>query len=454
MSQLKQGRRGTLSPTMRKVVLVATTGAMIEWYDFFIYATAAALVFPALFFPADMPVYVGVIASFSTLAVGMVARPFGAAIFGHLGDKYGRKKALVVALLMMGAASTLIGVLPTYAAAGVLAPIALTTLRMFQGLAVGGQWGGAILLITENAPSHRKGYYGGFAQAGVPAGVVASNAAFLLVAALMPHEAFMSWGWRVPFLLSVVMIAVGVYAQARLEESPAFAQLQSTATKPTRSPALQVLRSNPKQILLGGAAFAAYIGYFYVLVSYVVQYATAVLHVAQTTVLAGVLAGAALQIFSIMIAARLSDRFGRRKVFAVGVALLALWAFPCFLLIDTGSAFGIFTALIVGQIFMGVPYGPQAALFAEMFKVGVRYSGASLAYQAGAIIGGAFAPVIATALFAATKTSMSVSAYLFALSLISLIAILLIKETLGSDVDAPAEPATDDPRATSAVVES
>lgn len=441
-----QESSGNLTRTMRKVVVVATTGAMIEWYDFFIYATAAALVFPTLFFPADMPVFVGVIASFSTLAVGMVARPFGAALFGHLGDKYGRKKALVSALLMMGIASTLIGVLPTYAAVGVFAPIALTTLRMFQGLAVGGQWGGAILLITENAPGHRKGYYGGFAQAGVPAGVVASNAAFLIVAAVMPHDAFMAWGWRIPFLLSVVMIAIGFYAQARLEESPAFAQLKTTSPANKRSPALQVLRSNPKQIILGGAAFAAYIAYFYVLVSYVVQYATSVLKVSQTMVLGGVLAGAALQIVSIMIAAHLSDRFGRRNVFIAGVVLLALWAFPCFLLIDTATAPGIFTALIVGQVFMGVSYGPQAALFAEMFKVGVRYSGASMAYQVGAIIGGAFAPVIAAALFAATKTSLSVSAYLLAISLLSLVAILLIKETLGTNVDEKTAPAAENNR--------
>ena len=263
----------------------------------------------------------------------------------------------------------------------------------------------------------------------------------------MPHDAFMSWGWRIPFLLSVVMIAIGFYAQAKLEESPAFAQLKTTAT-PTvkRSPALQVLRSHPKQIILGGTAFAAYIAYFYVLVSYVVQYATSVLKVSQTLVLAAVLIGAVAQIVSVMVAAHLSDRFGRRKVFIAGVVLLAVWAFPCFLLIDTATAAGIFTALIVGQVFMGVSYGPQAALFAELFTVGVRYSGASMAYQLGAIIGGAFTPVIAAALFAATKTSMSVSVYLFAMSLLSLVGILLIKETLGSDVDRKAAHEAEDNR--------
>jgi MFS family permease len=418
---------------MGKIVTAALVGATIEWYDFFIYATAAALVFPALFFPENTPPLVATIASFTTLAVGMVARPLGAAIFGHLGDKLGRKRALVAALLTMGISSTLIGLLPTYAAIGVVAPLVLTVLRFLQGLAVGGQWGGAMLLVTESAPRDRKGFYGGFAQMGVPAGVVASNAIFLVLAAALPNEAFLAWGWRVPFLLSVALIGVGLYVQLRLHESPIFERVKETRTE-ARSPALDVMRTNPKQILLAGGAFAAYIAYFYVLVSYVVQYGTTALGLPRSIMLAGVLMGAVVQLGSVMASAALSDRVGRRKVYVAGVLLLAAWAFPCFLLIDTGTALGVWTALIVGQLVMGVSYGPQAALFAEMFGTRVRYSGASMGYQVGAIIGGAFAPIIAASLFAATGTSLSVSAYLFAISVVSLVSILLISETFETDL--------------------
>lgn len=434
---------------LRRVIPIALTGAAIEWYDFFIYATAAALVFPALFFPPDIPGYVAAIASFSTLAVGMIARPAGAALFGHMGDKYGRKRALVTAMLVMGMASTVIGLLPTYAAIGLLAPLALTILRFLQGLAVGGQWGGAMLLITENAPANRKGYYGGYAQIGVPIGVVVANAAFLVVAATLSDEAFLAWGWRVPFLVSVVLIGIGLVAQLRLEESPAFkkAVTQVGAGQPkTKSPALAVLRSNPKQIGLAGGAFAAYIAYFYVLVSFVVQYATINVGVSKNLVLTAVMVGAAAQVISVMLAAAASDRFGRRNVFTFGVMLLAVWALPCFLLIDTGTGWGIFMALIVGQVFMGVSYGPQAALFSELFSTAVRYSGASLGYQFGAIIGGAFAPIIATALFEVTGTSLSISAYLIGISALSLLCILLIKETRDVDLHAFSSIATNEER--------
>jgi len=414
-------------------------GATIEWYDFFIYATAAALVFPELFFPELSPL-AGTLASFSVFAVGMIARPAGAALFGHLGDKAGRKKALVIALLTMGVSSTLIGLMPTFAVIGVLAPILLTLLRLVQGLAVGGQWAGAMLLVTESAPRGKKGFYGGFAQLGVPLGIVTSNTAFLIMSAVLSDEAFLSWGWRVPFLVSIALIGVGIYVQMKLHESPVFERVRETHTE-ARSPVVDVIRTNPKQIFLAGGAFAAYMVYFYVIVSFAVSYGTTNLGLSRSTMLTGVLLGAVAQMCTIIGSAALSDRIGRRKIYLTGVALLALWAFPCFMLIDTRSVVLVWLAMGVTQLFMGVSYGPQAALFAEMFGTRVRYSGASLGAQLGAILGGAFAPIIATSLFAATGTSLSVSAYLLAISVVSFASVGLIAETFKTDLakDRPEE---------------
>jgi metabolite-proton symporter len=419
--------------SIARVALTALGASSIEWYDFFIYGTAAALVFPKLFFPADLPPAVAQLAAFSTFAVGFIARPVGGVVFGHFGDRIGRKRALVAALLLMGAATTLIGLLPPYAMVGVAAPLALIVLRFAQGLAVGGQWGGAALLAIESAPPGKRGFYGSFAQMGVPAGVVLANLIFLLMGEAIAPEAFQAWGWRVPFLLSVALVGLGLYVQLKLEDTPEFRALEAAAERQEKrrphSPILQAIAKHPKEILLAGGSFVASNGCFYVIITYVVAYATKELGVPRSTILWAVLLGSLCSAPSLPVTAALSDRFGRRGVFMLGALLSGLWALPFFQLIDTGQFAAMFVAIAVGLTLLNIMYGPQAALFAELFSTEMRYSGASLGYQVGAIFGGGFAPMIATALLAESGTSMAISGYMAALCAVSLVSVFLLSET-------------------------
>ena len=420
-----------------KVALTSAAATSIEWYDFFIYGTAAALVFPKLFFAADLPPAVAQVAAFSTFAVGFIARPLGGVIFGHFGDRFGRKKALVTALLIMGAATTLIGLLPSYATIGVAAPLLLILFRFAQGLAIGGQWGGAALLAIESAPPGKKGFYGSFAQIGVPVGVVLANLVFLVMSATLAPDAFQAWGWRVPFLLSVALVALGLYVQLVLEDSPEFKALEVAEEKVhateakvrERSPLLKVIAKHPKEILLAAGSFVASNGCFYLIITYTVAYATANLGVARSSILWAVLIGSAIAAPTLLITGAFSDRFGRRGVFMAGALLSGLWAFPFFMLINTGAFPAMVAAVTVALILMNMMYGPQAALFAELFSVEMRYSGASLGYQLGAILGGGFAPMIAAALLAEYKSAMAISAYMAVLCFISLVSIFLLAET-------------------------
>lgn len=438
---------------MRKVAFTSLAGTSIEWFDFFLYGTAAALVFPTLFFSEDMPYFVSLIASFSTFAVGFLARPVGGIVFGHFGDRLGRKKALVTALLLMGGATTLIGLLPTYASIGVAAPLLLMLLRFLQGLAVGGQWGGAMLLVTENAPADQRGFYGAFAQAGAPAGLILANAAFLAVTALVSPEDFMSWGWRVPFVSSVVLIGLSLYVQLRLEDTPAFKELQARqAAAPAaelndadaaaiavaqESPVLQALRTYPRQIALAAGAFLAVQVTFYLLISFVIAYGTNPqgLNLPRETMLLAVLLSSAFQLPVLFIASAYSDRRGRKGVYMLGAALLGIWGFAIFPLIDTGSFALICLSLCVGQLLVGMMYGPQAAFLAELFSTSVRYSGASLGYQFGAILGGAMAPIIATALLAYTGNTLGISVYILIACILTLISVHLLDETHQADLE-------------------
>jgi len=439
---------------MRRVALTSLAGTSIEWFDFFIYATAAALVFPTVFFAEDMPRYLSLIASYMTFAVGFLARPIGGILFGHYGDRVGRKKTLVFALMMMGIATTLIGLLPSYATAGVLAPVMLIVLRFVQGLAVGGQWGGAMLLVTENAPPNRRGFYGAFAQAGAPVGLILANLAFLITTASVSDEAFMTWGWRIPFLASVALIGLSLYVQLRLEDTPAFRELQalkeakaeSTAV-PTRSPVLEALATYPRQIILAAGAFLAAQVTFYILITFVVAYTTNPdgLGLARSTILTAVLVSSFLQIPALFISASLSDKYGRRGIYMLGAALLGVWAFFLFPLIDTGSFLLITVAVCVGQILIALMYGPQAALLTELFSTHVRYSGASLGYQIGAILGGALAPIIATALYATYDSTVGISIYIAIACALTLLSVFLLSETYKTDLrEDPATNATGD----------
>ncbi len=420
--------------SIRRIALTALAGTSIEWYDFFLYGTAAALIFPKAFFAADLPPVIALLASFSTFAVGFIARPIGGIIFGHYGDRIGRKKALVVALVLMGTATTLIGCLPTYAAIGAAAPLLLIVLRFAQGIAIGGQWGGAVLIATENAPPERRGFYGSFAQVGAPVGVILANLAFLLISANTSPEAFMQWGWRVPFLVSVVLIGLALYVQLRLEDTVEFLKVQTRAARAPRSPVLEALRTHPKQIALAAGAFLAVQVPFYILIAFVIAYGTGTAGpaVSRNTMLAAVLVGAVAMIPALLLAAAWSDRHGRRGVYMTGAALLAVWSFAIFPLIDTGSFLWICVSLAVGQMLVAMMYGPQAAFVAEMFSTEVRYSGASLGYQLGAILGGGFAPIIATALLAEYRDTVGISIYMAIACAITVWSTWLLGETAGS----------------------
>ena len=444
---MAQADQTHLKMSMRKVALTALAGTSIEWYDFFLYATAAALVFPSAFFPGSDPT-IGLVLSFGTFAFGFIARPLGGIIFGHFGDRVGRKKTLVIALWMMGISSTLIGLLPTYATIGVAAPIILCLLRFAQGLAIGGQWGGAMLLVTESAPANKRGYYGAYAQAGAPVGVILANIAFILISSSISEEAFMDWGWRVPFISSVLLIGISMYVQLHMEDTAAFKELQAIKEKRDaqspvkivrRSPIIEALIKYPKRIALAAGAFLSIQVAFYILIGFVLAYGGDANGAAipRDTMLFAVLIASAIQVPTQFWAASYSDRHGRRGIFMLGAVLTGVWAFALFPLIDTGEFWLVVLGISGGLAFLGLMYGPQAAFFTELFSTEVRYSGASLGYQIGAIVGGAFAPTIATILWIEYDI-VWVSVYIAGASLLSLIAVKMLTETYQSslsDVD-------------------
>jgi metabolite-proton symporter len=408
-----------------KTAVTASAGAAIEWYDFFIYGTAAALVFPKLFFPADLPPLVAQIAAFSTFAVGFLARPIGGLLFGHFGDLHGRKRVLAVALLVMGAATTCVGLLPTYGQIGVFAPLLLVALRFIQGLAVGGQWGGAALLAIESAPEGKRGFYGSFVQIGVPLGVVLANLVFLVVGRTVSPELFQAWGWRVPFLLSVVLVLIGVYVHWALEEPEVFEASKAEA-RPKASPVVRVFNEHGGDVLLAGGAFIANNTCFYIAITYAVAYGATVVGTGKETMLEAVTIASLAMIPALIACGAASDRLGRRGLFMLGAVLCGVWGFAMFPLIDTGVLPAIVLAITVALVLISLMYGPQAALFAELFPVEIRYSGASLGYQIGTVFGGGFAPIIATALFAKFHNSVAIAIYLAATCLISLVCTALL----------------------------
>lgn len=427
---------------MRRVAMTSLAGTSIEWYDFFLYGTAAAVIFPKAFFPQELPTMVLLIISFSTLAVGFLARPLGGIIFGHFGDRIGRKRTLVVALMMMGVATTLIGFLPTYASIGIAAPLLLVALRFIQGLAIGGQWGGAMLLVTESAPSDQRGWYGAYAQAGAPMGVILANLAFIGVSSSMSDEAFMDWGWRLPFIASIVLIGISMYIQLKIEDTEAFRSLsdaQSTDDKPAaaveRSPVVEAIRKYPKRIMLAAGAFLSVQVTFYILIAFVIAYGmnSPSVELSRDTMLTAVLIAAAIMVPTQFYFSGLSDRIGRKNVYRWGAILTGIWGFILFPLIDTGDPMMIGFAITMGLLFLGMQYGPQAAYFTELFSTEVRYSGASLGYQIGAILGGALAPTIAVLLWNEFGI-FYVSVYIAIAALLTLWSLSQLEETKGNSL--------------------
>jgi metabolite-proton symporter len=418
----------------RRVILASLIGTSLEWYDFFLYTTASTLVFGKLFFPTFDPLNATLLA-LTTNAVAFVARPLGGIVFGHFGDRAGRKTVLVVTLLVMGVSTFLIGLLPGYDSVGVLAPVLLVTLRFVQGLGLGGEWGGAVIMSLEHGDDRRRGYNASWPQVGVPAGYVLATALLTILSATMSDASFLSWGWRVPFLLSGVLVLVGLWVRLQITESPLFAQVEQTGVK-AKMPLVEVLRTHPRALL---SAFTARIGVdvaFYIFTAYILVYLTGPLKLERSVGLNAVLIGSALQLVLIPLFGALSDRIGRRPVYLVGVVGAAIWAFAFFPLLETKSFPLIALATVIALVTHAAMYGPQAAFIAELFSTRLRYSGASMGYQVAGIVGGALAPIIALKLFDVYGTTLAVSIYVVVALAITAVGLAIAPETRDRDLTA------------------
>ncbi|MGY0503030.1 MFS transporter [Nocardia sp. FBN12] len=418
----------------RKLLAAGLVGSSIEWYDFFLYGTAAALVFPHVFFP-DASALMGTLLSFSTFWAGFVARPLGGLLAGHFGDRYGRKPVVVVCLLAMGLATFAIGCLPSTGTIGVLAPVLLVTLRFVQGIACGGQWGGIVLLLTESAGPKKRGFAGTFGQMGVPLGLIMGNLVFLAATAALSTDAFLSWGWRVPFLASALLFPVVLYIHTKVEDSPEFRELQAATAKKQKTPAVaqaplaEAVKGHWRTILLGCGLLAGTNSLFYVSIAGLLSYGTAELGMNRNALLAISLVSSGLLTGVILWAGALSDRVGRRPLILIGGAGMALWAFPFFGLVNTASVLAVFVAVAVGAAMQALTYGPLAAFMGELFAPRVRYSGASLAYQLAAITISGGTPFIMTAIIAETGSTTGVSLFLMAMGLITVFSAWKLRET-------------------------
>jgi MFS family permease len=444
MSTLALGRDTPAAPDaaqhLRRAVIAATIGTTIEWYDFFLYSIVTGLVFAKLYFPQSDPL-TGTLQAFAVYAVGFLARPVGAAIFGHYGDRIGRKSTLIATLILMGLATFAVAFVPTYESVGIWGAVILTLLRFLQGVGVGGEWGGSVLLSMEwtRTNAHR-GFAASWPQFGVPAGLFLANLVVLICSELS-GPAFQTWGWRIPFALSIVLVAIGLYIRLKILETPVFSRLVAEK-RIERAPMLQVLKRHPKEIIVSALARLAEQAPFYVFTAWIFSYATGQLQVTRDFLLVAVLCASFVSFFSIPIFGHLSDRVGRRRMYLAGAFVTGLFGFAYFGMLSSGSAAWIFVAVILSLVPHDMMYGPQAALIAEAFTPRLRYSGASLGYQLASVIAGGPAPLIAAALFAHYHTGYAIAWYVAGCALVSIIATLLLPDYTNRDVSLEYDEAT------------
>src|SRR5690625_1794370 len=411
----------------RRVLTASLLGTAVEWYDFFIYGAAAALIFGPQFFPGESEL-AGILAAFATFAVGFIARPVGGLIMGHFGDRIGRKSMLMLSMGLMGIATVGIGLLPNFASIGVWAPILLVLLRLLQGIGVGGEWGGAVLMAVEYSPSDKRALYGAFPQMGLPIGIIASNLVFVIVTNIMAPEMFQAWGWRIPFLFSAVLVGIALWIRLRVEDSPAFKKVQSK-DEVAKAPLVDLLKNHLGTVLLAGTISIASpaLGYLYSVWMLSHRENLGTDGISQNLMLALIIWGAVCHLVTVALGAMLADKLTQKRIFLWGAGLLAVFAFPFFWLVDTGAWYNIAIAFALMLLAQSLMAGPQAALVAELFPAEVRYSGASVAYQIGSILGGGFMPLIATSLYAAFNDSWPIATYMFILAAVSFIAMAVLK---------------------------
>ena len=419
---------------MGRVAFASFIGTAIEFYDFYIYGTAAALAFLTVFVPEGLAgSRVAQLLTYAGFAVAFVARPVGGAVFGHFGDRVGRKTMLIFSLLLMGLATFLIGCLPGYASIGVAAPIILAVLRFVQGFGLGGEWGGAVLLATEHATRGRRGLYSSFPQMGPAAGFLVANVLFIFLVSLLSDEQFVAWGWRVPFLFSIVLVGVGLYVRVSIAETPVFRRAMETQTR-ARVPALDMVRAYPKVLLLASGGISLAYVLFYTITTFSLSYGTEELGLRNSTLLYATLISVSIMGLAVPVFATLSDRLGRRNLCMAGALLALLWAFPMFWLVDTGEPVLITVAFSVGMLAFAVLYGPMGAYLPELFGTRLRYSGASVSYNLGGVLGGAFAPILASSLLIVAGGSWAISLYIALMALISLLCVYALSETHLTDI--------------------
>src|SRR5881275_1478462 len=432
------GDISALSPSehqvqLRRAVIASTIGTAIEWYDFFLYSTVTGLVFAKLFFPHSDP-WVGTLEAFAIYAVGFAARPVGAAIFGHYGDRIGRKSTLIATLLLMGIATFAVALVPTYERIGIWGAVILTVLRFIQGVGVGGEWGGSVLMSMEWARTDRsRGFIASWPQFGVPCGLFLANLA-VLAFSQMSGDQFLSWGWRIPFALSLILVGVGLYIRMGILETPVFAKLLAER-KVDKTPMLTVIKQHPKEILLSAFARMAEQAPFYIFTAFIFSYGTETLHVSRNFLLTAVLSASVLSFVSIPLFGHISDRIGRKNMYMIGAVVTGVFGFIYFAMLNTGSERIIFLAVILSLIPHDMLYGPQAALIAESFTGRLRYSGSSLGYQLASIIAGGPAPLIATWLYGRYETPYAIAGYIAVCAVISLIATVLMKDYTGKSIE-------------------